>query len=47
MIKYYIWPDGTCCEEQYLSEYILFMGDDYTIIEANSEEEALKKNKNQ
>ena len=42
MNKYIIWPDWTLCEEEYLMDYLYWMGDDYILVEANSEQEALE-----
>lgn len=40
--RYAVWPDGTICEADQLWE-MGFMSDDFTIVEAESEEDALAK----
>ena len=42
-INYYFWSDGTWCIEEDLDDYLLFMSDDYVIIKASNNDEAIDK----
>lgn len=38
---YAIWPDGTICEQEFIGEMLTFKSDDYVLITAEDEDEAL------
>ena len=38
MIKIYMWPDGTWCEDDEWEGYLQWMGDDFKVLELTIEQ---------